>query len=139
MFEATDFFTLSGFPIEKVHPTFLSALTVNPPTAYRLLNDFVKLEKGDVVIQNAANSMVGLCVAQLAALRGIKTINVVRPRANSVALIERIKKIGGYVVDIDTSLGTHEFSKIISDLPQPKLALNGTGGESATEIARLLA
>lgn len=31
---------------------------VNPPTAYNMLNDFVRLEKGDWVVQNGANSAV---------------------------------------------------------------------------------
>jgi NADPH:quinone reductase-like Zn-dependent oxidoreductase len=33
---------------------------------------------GDVIIQNGANSAVGQSVIQLARLRGVKTINVVR-------------------------------------------------------------
>lgn len=31
---------------------------VNPPTAYNMLRDFVKLERGDWVVQNGANSAV---------------------------------------------------------------------------------
>lgn len=45
--------------------------------AYRLLNDFAKLEAGDFIIQNAATSPVGLAVAQLAKAHGFKTINIV--------------------------------------------------------------
>ena len=37
-------------------------LLINPPTAYRMLMDFVDLKPGDVVLQNAANSCVGECV-----------------------------------------------------------------------------
>lgn len=35
---------------------------------------------GDVIIQNGANSMVGLSVVQLAAAKGVKTINIIRRR-----------------------------------------------------------
>ena len=38
---------------------------VNPPTAYRMLKDFVPLSAGDVVIQNGANSAVGRYVIQV--------------------------------------------------------------------------
>lgn len=36
---------------------------------------------GDTVIQNAANSGVGQAVIQIAAARGINTINVIRDRS----------------------------------------------------------
>lgn len=37
---------------------------------------------GDTVIQNAANSGVGQAVIQIAAAKGVHTINVVRDRSN---------------------------------------------------------
>ena len=49
-----------------------ATLSVNPSTAYRMLADFTTLSKGDVVIQNGANSAVGQAVIQLAALRGLR-------------------------------------------------------------------
>ena len=54
-----------------------SVLLSTAGVAYRLLNDFAKLESGDFIIQNAASSPIGLAVAQLAKARGIKTINIV--------------------------------------------------------------
>jgi mitochondrial enoyl-[acyl-carrier protein] reductase / trans-2-enoyl-CoA reductase len=41
-------------------------MTINPPTAAVLLSEFVTLGQGDWVIQNAANSAVGLYLVQLA-------------------------------------------------------------------------
>ncbi len=43
-----------------------------------MLRDFVKLSPGDVIMQNGANSMVGLAVIQMAREMGVKTINIVR-------------------------------------------------------------
>ncbi|CAG9531901.1 unnamed protein product, partial [Cercopithifilaria johnstoni] len=53
------------FKIAKDLP-FDSAATfkVNPPTAYRMLKDFVNLKAGDLVVQNGSNSSVGRCVIQ---------------------------------------------------------------------------
>ena len=34
-------------------------VSCSPPTALHLLEDFVDLQEGDVVIQNGANSIVG--------------------------------------------------------------------------------
>lgn len=43
-----------------------ATLLINPPTAYLMLKEYVKMEPGEYVIQNAANSGVGRCVIQLA-------------------------------------------------------------------------
>jgi trans-2-enoyl-CoA reductase len=53
---------------------------INPPTAYNMLKDFVDLRPGDWIIQNGANSAAGQAVIQIAAARGLKTINCVRNR-----------------------------------------------------------
>lgn len=44
---------------------FAATLKVNPPTAYRMLKDFVPLKSGDTVLQNAGNSSVGRYVIQV--------------------------------------------------------------------------
>lgn len=61
-----------------IPPAYAASLGVNPCTAYRLLNDFAQLQEGDVIIQNGANSMVGLAIVQMAREKGIRTINVIR-------------------------------------------------------------
>lgn len=122
----------------KVKPEYLASLSVNPATALRLLDDFVDLKAGDVVVQNAANSMVGLSVMQIAHARGIKTINIIRNRPGSQELIETMKKHGGYIVVTEDYLNKPEFKRLVSDLPKPKLALNGAGGPTVAEMARLL-
>ena len=56
----------------------LAVSILNPLTAWRLLNDFEYLREGDVIIQNAANSAVGLSVMQFAKKLGITCVNLVR-------------------------------------------------------------
>jgi trans-2-enoyl-CoA reductase len=63
---------------ECEEPQQLAMLAVNPPTALLMLREFVELEAGDWVIQNAANSAVGGYLIELARLRGINTVNIVR-------------------------------------------------------------
>jgi NADPH:quinone reductase-like Zn-dependent oxidoreductase len=75
----------------------LAFLTVNPPTAHCLLEDFVPLAPGDWLVQNCANSNVGRYLIVLARLRGVRTVNVVR-RAESVA---ELVALGGDVVLVD--------------------------------------
>lgn len=123
---------------KNIKPEYASTIAVNPCTALRLLTDFVDLKSGDVIIQNGANSAVGQAVLQMAALRGIKSINVIRDRPNLGDTVDRMKAYGAYIVVTEDTLGTPSFHRLISDIPKPKLALNCVGGTSATEIARSL-
>jgi NADPH:quinone reductase-like Zn-dependent oxidoreductase len=70
---------------------------VNPPTAYLLLKDMVKLPRGSWVIQNGANSGVGRATVAIAKSLGLRTVNVVR-RDEVVA---EVKALGGDVVLVD--------------------------------------
>jgi len=109
-------------------------LTVNPATAWRMLHDFVKLEPGDWVVQNAANSGVGRSVIQLARAMGWKTFNVVR-RAE---LVEELTAAGGTVV-VTEECDLRKDLKTLCGGVRPKLALNAVGGPSALNIANTLA
>ncbi|XP_066539427.1 enoyl-[acyl-carrier-protein] reductase, mitochondrial [Hoplias malabaricus] len=118
----------------------LSAATlgVNPCTAFRMLTDFENLKPGDTVIQNAANSGVGQAVIQIAAAKGVHTINVVRDRPDLPQLTERLKAIGANHVIKEETLRRPEMKELFKVCPRPKLALNGVGGKSATELLRHL-
>jgi len=126
---------------KTIPPELLSVISVNPCTAYRLLNDFVSLQQGDVIIQNGANSMVGASVIQLARERGIKTINVIRDKdpVSHMKVVEVLKQLGGDVVLGESYFHSPRFQEIIADLPAPKLGLNCVGGQNGTNIARSLA
>eukprot|EP01111_Echinosteliopsis_oligospora_P014928 TRINITY_DN5748_c0_g1_i1.p1 TRINITY_DN5748_c0_g1~~TRINITY_DN5748_c0_g1_i1.p1 ORF type:complete len:367 (-),score=125.73 TRINITY_DN5748_c0_g1_i1:66-1166(-) len=117
---------------------YSAVLSVNPSTALRLLEDFANLKAGDVIIQNGANSMVGLSVIQIAKSLGIKTINIIRDRPDYEHTVNLIKGLGGDVACTEKYIRTPAFKSLISELPAPKLALNCTGGSCATEIARHL-
>ena len=75
----------------------LSMLKVNPATAQLMLTSVVTLEPGGWVIQNAANSAVGVNLIRLAKAWGLKTVNVVRRES----LIEPLQAIGANVVLVD--------------------------------------
>src|SRR6476659_3788441 len=80
-----------------IEPVHAAMLKINPMTAWRLLHDYVQLQKGDWLIQNAANSAAGRAVIQIAHELGYKTVNVVR-RAE---LIDELQAEGGGVVLLD--------------------------------------
>jgi len=119
-----------------------ATLVVNPPTAYRMLVDFVKLSPGDFVIQNGANSGVGQAVIQLAAQMSLHTINVIRAgRSDHDHLVEYLKDLGATYVVTDEYLKSKEMTDLIKSLPSgaPRLALNCVGGRSFVDLLKHVA
>jgi trans-2-enoyl-CoA reductase len=117
-----------------IEPVDAAMLKINPMTAWRLLHDYVDLEKGDWLIQNAANSAAGRAVVQIAHELGYKTVNVVR-RAE---LIDELHAEGGDVVLVDGENLREEVKAATSGAPI-RLGLNAVGGESALRLANCLA
>lgn len=116
-----------------------ATLVVNPCTSYRMLKDYVDLKPGDVVMQNCANSAVGQGVIQLAREWNIITVNVVRNRPDFQELEKSLKDLGATHVITDEFCSSSEIKAFMKLLPSaPKLALNGVGGKSATELLRCL-
>ena len=115
-------------------PQQLAMLTVNPPTALLLLRDFVKLEPGDWVIQNGANSAVGGYLNQLAKLKGYRTVSVVR-RESAVA---GVMAEGGDIVLVD---GPDLSRRVAAATGKAKirLAIDCVAGASTDRLASCLA
>mmetsp|Transcript_22694 Transcript_22694/g.21919 ORF Transcript_22694/g.21919 Transcript_22694/m.21919 type:complete len:298 (-) Transcript_22694:342-1235(-) len=123
----------------NIPAAYASTLAINPSTAYRLLRDFVNLSPGDVIIQNGANSMVGLAVVQMAKLMGLRTINIIRTDRPGTDDVRRIlETLGGDVNITDDQINTNEFAEILADLPPIKLGFNCIGGKPAAEMMRCL-
>jgi NADPH:quinone reductase-like Zn-dependent oxidoreductase len=118
---------------EGVDPVQLSMLTVNPPTALLMLTEFVDLQPGDWVIQNAANSAVGGYLIQLAKLRGINTLNVVR-RESAIAAV---RASGAEHVLVDGEDLPRRAREATGGAPV-KLAIDCVGGVSTENLARCL-
>lgn len=115
-----------------------ATLTVNPPTAYRMLRDFVDLKAGDTVIQNGANSAVGQAVVQLCRIWGINCVSIVRNRPDFEELSKFLKNLGSTVVLTEEECRVTKLFKE-KKLPSPRLAFNCVGGKSSTELTRHLA
>ena len=120
-------------PLPDADPQQLAMMTINPPTASLLLSQFVDLQPGDWVIQNAANSGVGGYLIQLAKLRGFKTINVVR-RESAVA---GVKAEGGDVVLVDGP-DLHKRVREATGGAKLMLGIDAIGGPATDHIAACL-
>jgi trans-2-enoyl-CoA reductase len=109
-------------------------LKANPPSAELMLEDYVTLQSGDWVIQNAANSAVGRHIIRLAARRGIKTVNIVR-RAE---LVPELIELGADLVLVDgKNLGERVRAQIGNDATMP-LAIDAIGGSACLDLADCL-
>lgn len=122
------------FPVaRKIDWLQAAMLSVNPPTAWRMLTDFADLKSGDWLAQNAANSAVGRLVIQLARSRGIKTLNIVR----RPELAAELKALGAHEVLTEEIPFAKKVKEVLRGAPLP-LALNAVGGESAKELSKSL-
>ncbi|HXA08523.1 MAG TPA: 2-enoyl thioester reductase domain-containing protein [Chthoniobacterales bacterium] len=119
---------------DEIEPAQAAMLKINPLTAWRMLHDFVALQPGDWVIQNAANSAAGRAVIHLARELGYRTINVVR----RTELIEELRAEGGDVVLLDDDNLRAAAAGATAGAPI-RLALNAVGGESALRLAKIVA
>ncbi|MGE5208853.1 MAG: MDR family NADPH-dependent oxidoreductase [Alphaproteobacteria bacterium] len=118
---------------EGIDPVQAAMLKINPLTAWRLLHDYVDLQNGDWLIQNAANSAAGRDVIQIARELGYKTVNVVR----RPELIDELRAEGGDVVLVDGE-GLREEVKNATRSAPIRLGLNSVGGDSALRLANCL-
>jgi len=117
-----------------IEPAHAAMLKINPMTAWRLLHDYVDLQGGDWLIQNAANSAAGRAVIQIARELGYKTVNVVR----RTELIDELRAEGGDVVLVDGENLREEVKAATTGAPI-RLGLNAVGGDSALRLANCLA
>lgn len=107
----------------------------NPTTAWLLLRDELKVERGATVLQNAANSAVGRFVIQLSRLYGYRTINVVRRRD----VVEELREIGADEVIIEDEEDVPARVRELTDGNGVKYALDSVAGSSGSRLAQGLA
>jgi mitochondrial enoyl-[acyl-carrier protein] reductase / trans-2-enoyl-CoA reductase len=112
----------------------LAMLKVNPATALLMLRNYVELQPGDWVIQDAANSGVGTNLIRLAKADGIRTVNVVRRGA----LTKPLQVIGADRVVVDGADLAERVREATGGVAI-RLAIDAIGGAMALRLADCLA
>ncbi|MDB4926742.1 2-enoyl thioester reductase domain-containing protein [Mucilaginibacter sp.] len=108
-------------------------LSINPPTAVLLLEEFVSLNSGDWVVLNAANASVSHAIIAVAKSKGLKTLGIVRRKeAVDIAL-----KAGADVVLIEDENIVDEAKKATNNA-EIKLGLDAVGGKATNTLAEIL-
>ena len=110
-----------------------SMLGSNPPTAGLILSEYTRLEPGDWVVQNAANSGVGRSLIALAKARGFRTINLARDESTFADLAAS----GADVVHLDDAAAAEDIRRVIGDA-RVALAVDSVGGASVSHLFDLL-
>jgi mitochondrial enoyl-[acyl-carrier protein] reductase / trans-2-enoyl-CoA reductase len=119
-------------------PLQAAMLKVNPATARLMLSEIVALAPGDWLIQNAANSAVGLLVARFAREKGIRTVNIVRRLAAGRAVSEA----GGDVIIVHDGSTAQALAREIAASTKGakiRLGLDAVGGAATNALAHALA
>ncbi|KAK6776838.1 hypothetical protein RDI58_027839 [Solanum bulbocastanum] len=125
--------------VDKSTPMeYAATVIVNPLTALRMLEDFIALKSGDTIVQNGATSIVGQCVIQLARLRGIHSINIIRDRAGSDEAKAHLKQLGADEVYTESQLEVKNVRGLLGNTPEPILGFNCVGGNAASLILKFL-
>lgn len=119
---------------EDLSDEVAAQLVAMPFSAISLL-DFVQLNEGDWLVQNAANGAVGRLLAQLAAARGINVIGLVRRSSGVRELasqgIER-------VVATDDEGWREQVAQLTGGAPIA-VGVDSVGGQASGDVLSLLA
>lgn len=121
-------------PLPDAIPDELGAQLIAMPFSAISLLEFLAVEKGDWVVQTAANGAVGKILATLARARGINLLNLVR-RDETVAELE---ELGMDNVLSTATDGWKTAAKAILGEAGARAAVDSVGGEIATDLADLL-
>ena len=139
-----------GLELEETVGAAASTLFQLGGTAWRMLHDFEQLG-GDncVIVQNAGNSGVGWMISQLAAVRNIRVISLVRRGTKSPddfdrlvdALTQQHTNTTHVVAEEDLLEDPEALRALQSTFDQrpPRLAMNAVGGPSASLLLKMLA
>jgi NADPH:quinone reductase-like Zn-dependent oxidoreductase len=111
----------------------LSMIRINPLTAGLMLSEYVDLQPGDWIVQNAANSGVGRAAIALAKKRGLRSINLVR----RPDLVQEIQAAGGDIVLVDEAGAAAKAAALVGN-GKVRLALDGVSGSSTARLVEFL-
>lgn len=122
------------FALPEADMVQTALLGANPPTALLMLRECVPLQPGDWVMQNAANSSVGVSLIQIAKARGLHTVNVVR----RIDQVEPLRALGADVVLVD---GPDLAARVAPACGKARirLGIDAIAGQAVERIAQCMA
>lgn len=121
-------------PMPEAIPDEVAAQLVAMPLSALMLLEFLSVEPGQWIVQNAANGAVGKTLAMLATARGIPVLSLVR-RAAAVA---EMAALGiGHVVSTDAAEWKRDARAILGEAGA-RAAVDSVSGQASADLMSLL-
>jgi NADPH:quinone reductase len=122
-------------PVPDAMDDVTASQLVSMPFSALSLIEFLELERGDWLVQNAANGAVGRLVAQLAVARGLNVLGLVRRDAG----VSELEGLGiGNVVSTEGENWRERVADITGGAPIVA-GVDSVGGAASGEVLSLLA
>lgn len=121
-------------PMPDAIPDEVAAQLVAMPLSALMLLDFLQVERGQWIVQNAANGAVGKTLAMLAAARGIHVLSLVRRDAG----VEEMAALGVDNVLSTAAPGWMEAAKARLGDGLARAAVDSVGGQASAGLMALL-
>lgn len=97
------------------------------------------LKKGDVVLQNAADTALAAEVVKAAAAKGIHAVSIAPGTPNFAEVSGNLKGLGGFATVTPEYAATWRLKRLLSDLPAPTLGISAGADAGAVEMVKVLA
>lgn len=121
-------------PMPEAIADELAAQLIAMPLSALMLLEFAQVQRGDWIVQNAANGAVGKTLAMLAAARGIRVLGLVRRDAG----VAEMATLGAEDVLSTAAPDWKEAAKTRLGDTLASVAVDSVGGESSAELLALL-
>jgi len=121
-------------PMPDAIPDELAAQLVAMPLSALMLLEFLRVEPGQWIVQNAANGAVGKTLAMLAAARGVHVLSLVRRDAG---VAEMAAAGVGNVVSTEAPEWRKQAKAILGE-NRAHAAVDSVGGQASADLLSLL-
>jgi NADPH:quinone reductase-like Zn-dependent oxidoreductase len=111
-----------------------AAQLIAMPLSALMLLEFLQVERGGWIVQNAANGAVGKTLAMLASARGVRVLSLVRRDAG----VEEMTALGIADVVSTATPGWMEAAKTLLGDGSASVAVDSVGGAASAELVALL-
>ena len=132
-----DYFLASArmvIPLPDAIPDDIAAQLVAMPLSALMLLEFLRVEPGQWIVQNAANGAVGKTLAMLAAARGVRVLSLVRRDAG----VDELAAVGVGDVVSTARDGWRDAAKAILGGQRAQAAVDSVGGQASADLVALL-
>lgn len=121
-------------PVPDAMPDEVAAQLVAMPLSALMLLEFMQVEPGQWIVQNAANGAVGKTLAMLAPARGIPVLSLVRREVG----VEEMQALGVPHVLSTAIDGWQDAAKALLGKQGARAAVDSVGGQASADLMHLL-